>query len=313
MHDYAAIVGIGVQAVRSARCATKGAARETLGGLVRISGTTTIARRIRAERRAGILVYHDPDPATLERHLEYLSRRHRFVTYGALAAAVRSGDWSEIPPKSIALTFDDGYARNLALFPLLEQLGIVPTVFVCTGLVGTHRRFWFSVDGLTRHERYRLMRVPDEERIAALGSVAGWTPTREYADVAPQVISLGDAHALVGRVDFQAHTRWHPVLPQCADDSALAEIAGSRQDVESILGQECRHFAYPHGRYGTREIELVRQAGYHSARSTEIGWNDPSVDPYRLRVLGIPDDASVGVLAAQCTGLPGLRRLMHVK
>jgi peptidoglycan/xylan/chitin deacetylase (PgdA/CDA1 family) len=305
-------MGADSQAVRSARGATRRAARETVGGLVRLSRAGSIARRVRAERRAGILVYHDPDAATLERHLDYLERRHRFVPYAAVASAVATGDWSEVPPKAIAITFDDGHTGNLSLFPLLEERGITPTVFLCTGLVGTRRRFWFSVDGLTRQERYRLMRLPDDERVRTLRSYGGWSPTREYEDAAPQALSTEDAVALLGRVDFQAHTRWHPVLTQCDDDAARAEIAGSRADVERLLGVECRHFAYPHGRYEDREVELARQAGYRSARTTEIGWNEPGVDPLRLRVLGIPDDASVGVLAAQSTGLPGLRRLMYV-
>jgi peptidoglycan/xylan/chitin deacetylase (PgdA/CDA1 family) len=305
-------MGRGSHALRSVRVGTKRAARETVGGLIRWSGGAAVARRVRAERRAGILVYHDPEPETLERHLEYLTRRHRFVTYDAVATAVRTGDWSELPPKSIALTFDDGYARNLSLVPIFESFGVVPTVFVCTGLIGTHRRFWFAAPGLTDEERRRVKRLSDVERIRAVSSLHGWTPTREYTGEPPQVISLGDARSLAGRVDFQAHTRWHPVLIRCDDDTAAQEIAGSRRDVERMLGLECRHFAYPHGRYGHREVELVRKAGFQSARTTEIGWNDPETDPFRLRILGVGDDVSLRVVTAQCTGLPGLRRLMHV-
>ena len=39
---------------------------------------------------------------------------------------------------------------------------------------------------------------------------------------------------------------------------------------------------------------------------------DPSTDRYRLRVLGMPDDASLNVVAAQSTGLPVLRNLMYL-
>ena len=128
----------------------------------------------------------------------------------------------------------------------------------------------------------------------------------------PQALSLDHVAALSPDVDFQAHTRSHPILPACTDDAAWEEIAVSRSEVEALTGRSCRHFAYPNGRYGRRELELVARAGYESARTTEPGWNDPAVDPFRLRILGIPDDASLGVLAAQATGLPGLRRLMYM-
>ena len=129
----------------------------------------------------GILLYHNPAAETLERHLEYLAARHRFVPYAAIAEAARTGDWSEVPQKSLALTFDDGHAGNAALVPTLERYGVHATIFVCTGLIGTTRRFWWTIDELDPRERDRLMQVPDAERLAALERLAGWTPQREYA------------------------------------------------------------------------------------------------------------------------------------
>ena len=82
--------------------------------------------------------------------------------------------------------------------------------------------------------------------------------------------------------------------------------------MERLTGKPCTAFAYPNGRYGERELELVRGAGFESARTIETGWNDPDTDPFRLRVLGMPDNASLNVVAAQSTGLPFLRDLMYL-
>ena len=81
---------------------------------------------------------------------------------------------------------------------------------------------------------------------------------------------------------------------------------------QRLTGRPCVAFAYPNGRYGRRELELVKRAGFRSARTTETGWNDPGTDPFQLRVLGMPDNASLNVVAAQSTGLPGLRDLMYL-
>ncbi|MBU1912617.1 MAG: polysaccharide deacetylase family protein [Candidatus Omnitrophica bacterium] len=44
----------------------------------------------------------------------------------------------KIPPKTIAITFDDGYESNyISAFPVLKQLGLHATIFIIPALVGT--------------------------------------------------------------------------------------------------------------------------------------------------------------------------------
>jgi peptidoglycan/xylan/chitin deacetylase (PgdA/CDA1 family) len=297
--------------LKAARDTLVAQGREGAGLAVRTTGAAGIARRVGAERRAGILLYHNPDPETLERHLTLLAKGHAFVPYAAIADAVRGGDWSDVPPKSLAVTFDDGHAGTVALVPVLESFGIHATIFICTEIVGTHRTFWWTVDGLSPQDRDRLMHVEDATRLAELERLAGWTPSSEAAG-APQALSTDELRALAGRVTFEAHTRLHPILPACSDEQAAVEIAGSKEDVERLTGTPCTAFAYPNGRYGARELALVREAGFESARTIETGWNSPKTDPYRLRILGMPDNASLNVVAAQSTGLPVLRNLMYL-
>ena len=285
--------------------------REVTSGAARYSGLPAVTRRLRAERRGGVLLYHAPQAGLLERHLEFLARRHLFIAYDTLVTAVSTGDWSEVPPKSLAVTFDDGHATNAGLVDLLHRFGIKPTIFLCTELVGTRRRFWWDIEGLEPALREDLMRVPDDERLETLERLFGWTPTREYPDDA-QVLSMPEVAALSDRVDFQAHTRTHPILPMCDDGKATLEIAGSRTDVEQLRTGPCLDFAYPNGRYGTRELDIVRKAGFRSARTTRTGWNDPFTSPYELRVIGMPDTASINLVAAQSTGIRGLKDLMYL-
>jgi peptidoglycan/xylan/chitin deacetylase (PgdA/CDA1 family) len=81
-------------------------------------------------------------------------------------------------------------------------------------------------------------------------------------------------------------------------------VARSREEVEDLVGRQCEHFSYPNGDYLERELDYVRKAGYRSAGSLDLGWNDVNTDPYRLRVQGITDDASVSMLSAQLSGVP---------
>ena len=50
---------------------------------------------------------------------------------------------NSLPAKSVAVTFDDGYADNLyQAKPVLEKYGIPATIFVCTGFPG--KEFWWD-------------------------------------------------------------------------------------------------------------------------------------------------------------------------
>ncbi len=54
----------------------------------------------------------------------------------------------------------------------------------------------------------------------------------------------------------------------------------------------------------------MRRAGFASARTTELGWAQPSSDLFRMGTFGVTDDASVDMMAVQISGLSGyLRRL----
>jgi glycosyltransferase involved in cell wall biosynthesis/peptidoglycan/xylan/chitin deacetylase (PgdA/CDA1 family) len=297
--------------LKAARNSAVAVTREGIGRTVRRSGAGALAARLGDSRRAGILLYHNPAPETLSAHLEHLSRRHEFVPYAAVADAVRTGAWSDLPARSLAVVFDDGHADNAALVPVLEAFGVHATIFLCTGIVGTGRRYWWTLEELTVPNRDRLMTVPDDDRLRALEELAGYTPLREYPG-APQALSILELEQLAPHFSFEAHTRLHPILPMCSDEQAREEIAGSKADVERLTGRPCTAFAYPNGRYGPRELALVREAGFTSARTELSGWNTPETSPYELRVLGMPDDATVDVVAAQVTGLPFLRDLMYL-
>ena len=41
-----------------------------------------------------------------------------------------------------------------------------------------------------------------------------------------------------------------------------------------------------------------------------MGWNDRNTDPFRLRITGVTDDASVNLLAAQLSRITGYLRYL---
>jgi peptidoglycan/xylan/chitin deacetylase (PgdA/CDA1 family) len=101
-----------------------------------------------------VLLYHrvaelefDPwevavSPGTFESQLAMLSRRFKAVSLGRLRADLVAG---RLEPRTVAVSFDDGYADNLTVAkPLLERFGVPATVFVVTGMFEGRAEFWWD-------------------------------------------------------------------------------------------------------------------------------------------------------------------------
>lgn len=283
------------------------AVKEALAVAFRFTGIPAVVRRTVARSRVSIIAYHDPRPAVLERHLGWLARAYTPIPLDRLAEALHSGDWSGVPPRAVVVTFDDGHRGNAALAPALRRYGVRATMYAVSGVVGTHRHYWWTeVPGDRRDD---LKRLPQEERLRALDERHGHTALRDYPE--PDAVSAGELAAMADVLDVGAHTRSHPILTRCGDRQSADEIAGSKADVERLTGRPCNHFSYPNGDFGTREVASVRAGGYATARTTRAGWNGRRADPYRLRICGVEDDASLSMLIADLGGFVWLKHAVR--
>jgi peptidoglycan/xylan/chitin deacetylase (PgdA/CDA1 family) len=162
--------------------------------------------------------------------------------------AVELQEAGELPPRTVALTFDDGFldVAEHAL-PILSDRGFRATVFIAPAVVdGTA---WFS----WYREQPPLL---DWEDIGELD--------RE------------------GTLSFEAHSLTHPNLPALDEEAAREEITASRDALTERLGREVLAFSYPSGLFGDREQRLVAEAGFRIAVSCEPGVNNGTTDRFAL-------------------------------
>lgn len=268
---------------------------------IRALRVDSVVRATIARRRVSILMYHCPSAACLEEHLGYLAPRYNLIRLDLLVDALRSSEWRRIPNRALVVTFDDGAADVADLADVLRRHGAPATMYLCSAITGTNRRFWFEAVA----DPYALLSLPNARRLEVLAG-AGFRLDGEAPE--RSTLSRDELEQLADLVDFESHTRFHPPLTTCTDDEADEEINASRTEIERLTGRPCRHLCYPHGDYGEREAELARRAGYLSARTIDIGWNGRWTDPYRLRILGTLDDASVPRLAGELSGIGFLFR-----
>src|SRR3990167_4829126 len=75
-------------------------------------------------------------PATFERQMRFLSEhKYNVIPLEELADLIRSGQ--KIPPKTAAITFDDGYLDNYTrAYPILKKYNLPATIFVVINRLG---------------------------------------------------------------------------------------------------------------------------------------------------------------------------------
>ncbi len=277
--------------------------------LLRAAGLPFVLRHTLQRRRLTILLFHQQTPECFERTLRVLTRRYHVVDFGTALDALQSGSLRSLPTRPMVITFDDGRASNADLIPLFRTFGIRPTVFVVTGVVGTRRRFWWTP--LSRAEAAELQSLPDDDRLERLRT-AGLDPLREHDR--GDALSAEQLHALAEVADVEPHTRTHPVLTRCDSRRAREEIAGSAEDVRTVLGVQPRVFAYPNGAFSEMIVSIVSETGIRFAVTTEPVLNDARTDPLRLGRIYIRDAAGPSELVTVASGLPAmLKRSRHAR
>lgn len=283
-----------------------GLSRQTARRIVfcglRLSFIPSLFRETLQRRRVTIVLYHDPDPQSFERHLSVLNRHYSIIDLRTFVDALTSAGMAQLPRKSLVVTLDDGHRRNRALLPVLERMGVPVAIFLCASIVGSDRPYWF------RHveEPEPLKRISNSERLERL-QAAGVPESVEE----PEALSDEDIREMSGSyVDFQSHGRLHPILPRCDDETSRAEIERSKGELASRYDLDIYAFSYPNGDYSERELRFVREGGYRCAVTVEPGFNSARTDPYRLRRISIDDLDGIDELLVKASGLWGAVRAL---
>ena len=155
--------------------------------------------------------------------------------------------------KEVVLTFDDGSASALhRAAPVLAQHGFTAINYLVSDLIG----------GINRWDTDRG-EVPD--RLMDEGEIRAW---------------LAAGHRI------GAHTRTHPALTEIPAARAREEIAGSKKALEDRFGFAIRHFCYPYGKVSPAVRDMVAEAGFETAVTTEPGLARSGGDPFLVPRLG---------------------------
>ncbi|HEX5314270.1 MAG TPA: polysaccharide deacetylase family protein [Gammaproteobacteria bacterium] len=241
----------------------------------------------------------------LERYLNWMGRRRRFVSLEEAVANDVAGSASPVP--LAAITFDDGY-RDVYYnaFPLLRRKRIPFAVFVVSDLVGTERLQVHDELYLLCRRALRRWRESARPKLEPLLTDSGCGQVLSTWDGDAMKLTRAILHALpqddvlhlleklrrvLGDVaEESSHLRpltWqmleemhaagvtvgshgcnHALLTQERAQRVASELRGSKTKLEEHLDSEVRYFAYPDGKFNTAVVAAVAEAGYEAAFTT---------------------------------------------
>ena len=314
--------------------------KDALAWVFALTRVSALRARLGPPRGLAILAYHrifdldretdfpyDPElvsASVAEFTWQMETLRRHFQPLHLSEVLRRLDEGRPLPPRAVAVTFDDGHLDNYTnAFPVLRKVGVPATIFLSTGYMDREETFWFDEvafrlhrtprhelelatlglrlalgdagqrRGATEEVLARMKAVPNTARLAALrelGVESRVDGTRGDARSRPltwqQVREMRD-----GGVEFGSHTVTHPILSRLGDDDLRAELGSSKRELEEQLGRPVECLAYPVGgetAYDERVVEVARACGYRMALTYVSGPNPwPPGDRYRLRRLHV--------------------------
>ncbi len=282
----------------------------------------SLTGQVLARGKLSILIYHqvlaahdpmrpwEPTADVFDWQMALLKRYFKPLT---LTEATQRLNEGKLPANAVCVTFDDGYANNLTIAqPILEKYGIPATVYVATAFSHGENMWNDRVIHLFSDPRRKTLQLEDQvvelgeweerrsmaerlliamkylpvkdrlERVGALYKSANIEEQASLMMTPDQVRTLSEAGVEIG-----AHTVNHPILRVLPESEQRHEIQHSKAELESWIGKQVQHFAYPNGVTGkdldTDTVRYVQESGFSTAVVTDKGTSSGQTSPFLLK------------------------------
>jgi peptidoglycan/xylan/chitin deacetylase (PgdA/CDA1 family) len=263
-------------------------------------------------------------PENFSDHLSHLKKTCTVLSLEELIAAL---DQKRLPPRAVAVTFDDAYVDTYTqALPLMQAAGVPATVFVAPGQVGSQREFWWDnlerifllpkhlpeqlsikIDNMpyawmltSQNDRERVRAdiydhvkpLDSSEREAVLDKLAVWANLHLEGRSQYYVVNREALSALAADpgITIGAHTINHVSLAHLPAVIQQQEIATSRAVLEDWLDKPVNTFAYPYGTaddYTQETARLVQACGLKIACTSVSGSIEHGANRFELNRCGV--------------------------
>ncbi|MGB0134690.1 polysaccharide deacetylase family protein [Dokdonella sp.] len=255
--------------------------------------------------------------------MEWLRRHYVPIRFRDVIEAWEQG--RSLSPKSVIVTFDDGYDDNYRIaFPILQELGVPATFFVSTGHVDSGRAYAYDwLVHMLVHSPAARLRIGELEIEEALpesrsarrlvaarlldrmkwldaglqstiieGLEHEWGMPRESGHPDCRPVNWDQLREMqAAGMEIGSHGIWHNMLAKLPAQAMLAEVAESKLTIDRELLADTDVISYPvggHDAYNNAVIDAVRESGYRLGCSYVAGTSQvPRQPEFELRRLPI--------------------------
>ncbi len=259
------------------------------------------------------------DTRTFEDQIRYLAQSYNILPLEEIATYLKEG--KSLPPKTVAVTFDDGYkCVYKKAYPILKKYDTPATVFLTTGPIGDGRLFWwdlvryaiyhtsiqtlelenlgtFSLDAGQEKEAIvkmvteKLIQLANKDKNKSVEEIIEKTGVDTPLDLGKKLILNWDEiyEMAENNIDFGAHTVTHPLLSRLRPKEVRDEVTQSKRQIERSLGKPVTTFAYPYGgpdHFNPQNMEVLKESGFTCAVTCIPTIVKGNTNPYKMgRVL----------------------------
>lgn len=233
-----------------------------------------------------VLCYHDLQPvakndmtntpANFEAHLKWLKARgYTTLSLDELVAIMKRK--KAAPPKSVVITFDDGYEGVYRYaYPLLKKYGDRATLFLVTGVMGDERP---PMPHLT---------WPQIEEMDRSGTIVA-------------EVHAYRMHIKLGELLAHEEKKGQP------PNDIVRDLAHARNEIQNHTHRPVHAIAWPFGDYNAGLIRLASKLGYYAMLDTEYGVNRPGDSVLKIKRLRMSSRYDTEQRFAKKLSLYGLR------
>jgi len=264
-------------------------------------------------------------PETFRQHLQTVRKHFTIVDLHEWIEAARKAE--TLPQKSIALTFDDGWADNFTYaFPILKDMEVKATIFLVSEYINTNKSFWPNrLQRILHHLGENWTADPDMKWLKELcredytGAPLTQNLTSRIIDHCKQLDDatiqdkllriekdtgiVKDNNDLLnfaqieemresGLITYGSHGATHRRLTKNTSRSITEyEIKSSKLQLKKLTNLDARLFCYPNGDINQDSIEFIKTT-YEAAVTCEHGCNTRHTELTRLSRIGIHENAT---------------------
>lgn len=225
-----------------------------------------------------------------------------------------------------AITFDDGWIDNYNFaYPILKNTNTPATIFVCSNMIGTNKKFWF--DSLNELLNMALKLNMERGIIEYFSTVVPLKHVKnldqsllfeiclQLKKLAPDKIETiindgynklniknqDDRHILNwneinemcdGGISFGSHGLDHEILTKLKFEEQRKAIEQSYKTLRIRTKKFVPFFAYPNGDWNKNSLKLLLSTGYSGAVTTKLGTTNFYQSRFLLKRIAIHEDIS---------------------